>query len=128
MKVMGFITQGAHLFGGQELALSYMISHALLMRCIPVPGDLPNSYVGAAGWTRGQSDRHSLKEFHDRCDRDAVMAVEAARQVARRSVEMAMIVREGLRANQRSLANYPDYRFVLDRLSDEVPQQGPPLG
>jgi len=118
MKVMGFITQGAHLYGGQDLALSFMVTHALLMRCIAVPGDLPDSYVGAGGWTGGQASRQSLKELYEQRDRDAMIAVESARQVARRAVETAMIVREGLQANRQTFARDPDYGFVLEKLSD----------
>lgn len=118
LKVMGFITQGAHLYGGQDLALSFMANHALLMRCVAVPGDLPDSYVGAGGWTDGQASTQSLKQLYERRDRDAVIAVESTRQVARRAAEAAMIVQGGLQANRRTFSSDPDYRFVLEKLSD----------
>jgi len=116
MKVMGFIVQGAHLYGGQDLALSFMVNHALLMRCIPVPGDLPDSYIGAGGWTGGQISRQSLRELYERQDRDAMIGVESARQVARRAVQAAIVVREGLKASRAALAHDPSYGFVLEKL------------
>ncbi|MBW2154654.1 MAG: flavodoxin family protein [Deltaproteobacteria bacterium] len=115
-KAMGFITQGAHLYGGQDLALNYMINHALLMRCIPVPGDLPASYIGAGGWTGGQAGKSSLEKLFEEKDRDASNAVEAAQQVARRTVEMALIVKEGLRAARHVFDEDLNYRYVLKNL------------
>jgi multimeric flavodoxin WrbA len=117
MKTMGFITQGAHLYGGQDLALSYMLNHALLMRCIPVPGDLPDSYIGAGGWTGGQPGEKSLQELFEQGDRDALLAVKSARQVVRRALETALILKAGLVARKRILAGDQSYGFVLEKLS-----------
>ena len=117
MKVMGFITQGAHLYGGQDLALNYMLNHALLMRCIPVSGDLPDSYIGAGGWTGGQADQTSLKELYEQGDRDTLIVVNSTRQVTRRALETAMIVREGLMAKKQIFARDWNYEFVLKKLS-----------
>jgi len=116
MKIMGFITQGAHLYGGQDVALSYMLNHAMLMRCIPIPGDLPDSYIGAAGWTGGQVSRNSLMESYEHGDRDTMIAVKSARQVFRRALETAMIVREGLQAKKDILTRDISYGFVLKKL------------
>ncbi len=117
MKTMGFITQGAHLYGGQDLALNYMLNHALLMRCLPISGDLPDSYIGSGGWTGGQVDRNSLKELYDQGDRDALIAVNSTRQVTRRALETAMIIKEGLKAQKQILARDRNYEFVLQKLS-----------
>lgn len=119
LKVMGFITQGAHLYGGQDLALSFMVNHALLMRSVPVPGDLPHSYVGAGGWTGGQIGKGSLEELYEQRDRDALITVESAQQVARRAVQTAMILQGGLQSNRQILARDPGYEFVLERLSNK---------
>ena len=116
MKTMGFITQGAHLYGGQDLALSYMLNHALLMRCIPVPGDLPDSYIGAGGWTGGQVEQKSLQELYGQGDRDALIAVKSAQQVVRRALEAALILKEGLVARKQTLAGDQNYGFVLEKL------------
>jgi multimeric flavodoxin WrbA len=117
MKTMGFITQGAHLYGGQDLALSYMLNHALLMRCIPVAGDLPDSYIGAGGWTGGNPGQKSLQELYEQGDRDALIAVKSAQQVVRRALESAYIVKAGLEVQKRVLAADRNYGFVLGKLS-----------
>jgi len=117
MKTMGFITQGAHLYGGQDLALSYMLNHALLMRCIPVPGDLPDSYIGAGGWTGGQPGPKSLQELFEQGERDAVIAVESARKVVRRALEAAIILKAGLKEKKQDLESDGNYRFVLEKIS-----------
>jgi multimeric flavodoxin WrbA len=117
MKTMGFITQGAHLYGGQDLALSYMLNHALLMRCIPVPGDLPDSYIGAGGWTGGQASPKSLQELQGQGDRDTLIAVKSAQQVVRRAVETAFIIKAGLESRRQALAGDGSYEFVLGKIS-----------
>jgi multimeric flavodoxin WrbA len=115
MKTMGFITQGAHLYGGQDLALSYMLNHALLMRCIPVSGDLPDSYIGAGGWTGGQPGQKSMEELHGQGDRDALIAVKSAQQVVRRALETAFIIKAGLESRKQALAEDGSYSFVLEK-------------
>lgn len=117
MKIMGFLTQGAHLYGGQDLALSYMLNHALLMRCIPVAGDLPDSYIGAGGWTGGQLGQKSLQELYDQGDRDAQIAVKSAQQVVRRALEVALILKAGLKERKQMLERDGNYGFVLDKIS-----------
>lgn len=119
MKTMGFITQGAHLYGGQDLALSYMLNHALLMRCIPVPGDLPDSYLGAGGWTGGYPGQKSLQELHGQGDRDTLIAVKSAQQVVRRALETALIMKAGLEVQKRILAADRSYDFALEKLSGD---------
>ena len=117
MKTMGFITQGAHLYGGQDLALSYMLNHALLMRCIPVPGDLPDSYIGAGGWTGGQVEQKSLQELYGQGDRDALIAVKSAQQVVRRALEVTLILKAGLESRKKTLEGDQSYGFALEKLS-----------
>ena len=117
MKTMGFITQGAHLYGGQDLALSYMLNHALLMRCIPVPGDLPDSYIGAGGWTGGQASQKSLQELEAQGDRDTLITVKSARQVVRRALETALIIKAGLESRKQVLAGDGSYEFVVGKIS-----------
>jgi hypothetical protein len=117
MKTMGFITQGAHLYGGQDLALNYMLNHAILMRCIPVPGDLPDSYIGAGGWTGGQPGQKSLQELYGQGDRDALIAVKSAQQVVRRALEAALILKAGLKEQKQTLESDGNYGFVLEKIS-----------
>ncbi len=119
MKTMGFVTQGAHLYGGQDLALTYMLNHALLMRCIPVSGDLPDSYIGAGGWTGGQPGAKSLQELYEQGDRDAWIAVKSAQHVVRRAWETALILKAGLRGQEQVLKSDGNYAFVLGKMSAE---------
>lgn len=56
-KVMATITQGTGMATGQESVLMYMSGHTIMMGCIPVGGDWPSSYVGAAGWTRVKKEK-----------------------------------------------------------------------
>ncbi len=119
MKTMGFLAQGAQLYGGQDLALSYMLNHAVLMRSVPVPGDLPDSYIGAGGWTGGYPGQKSLQELYGQGDRDASIAVKSAQQVVRRALETALILRAGLEVHKRILAADPSYGFALEKLSGQ---------
>ena len=96
MKTVGAIAQGMHLFAGQEMTISFILHHAVLMNCIPVSGDGWQSYLGAAGWTNAQRNRHSIGEQFDAQDRDAEIAVQAARSLGTRVTEMAFILRQGV--------------------------------
>ena len=107
LKVVGAIVQGMHAFAGQEHALSQLINHALVMQCIPVSGDLWESYIGAAGWTANQGERNALKLLAESGDLSAHAAVAAARSLGRRCVEMAMIIRAGIAACRETLAPDP---------------------
>ena len=62
LKVMGAISQGSHLFAGQESAVIYLLQHAVLMNCIPVSGDGWESYIGASGWTRAQKSEDAIRD------------------------------------------------------------------
>ena len=115
LKAVGLITQGAHRFGGQDLALNYMLNHVVVMRCLPVPGEFPMSYVGAAGWTGGRLDKSGLAKLFSCGDEDARAVVEAAKQIGRRSVQLSMILRDGVRANQQMLSHDPGYEFFLEK-------------
>ena len=65
MKTIGVLCQGMHFFGGQELAISYLIQHAVLLNSIPVAGDGWQSYIGAAGWTDNKGDRDALNNLYE---------------------------------------------------------------
>jgi len=116
LKVIAGITQGIHIFAGQEHAQAFINIHALLMRCIPVPGDTWESYIGAGGWTEASPKVSALKTLVEKGKPDAKVAVRSAQSLARRAVEMAMIIREGLMANESVLGGQPAYRPVLDRM------------
>lgn len=117
MKVIGAITQGAHIFAGQEHAQAFINTHALLMRCIPVPGDLWETYIGTGGWTELSPKLNALQTLAEEKRPDAEIAVRSARSLGIRAAEMARIVRDGLKANEKLLAEQAPYRAVLKRLA-----------
>lgn len=116
MKVIGCITQGSHLFAGQEHVQAFINTHALLMRCIPVPGDFWESYIGAGGWTEGDPKVNALETLAADGKPDAKIAVRSAQSLGRRVVEMAMIIRDGLGANKSLLRKEPSYLPVLKKI------------
>jgi len=116
MKVVGSITQGSHIFAGQEHAQAYLNTHAMIMRCIPVPGDLWESYIGAGGWTEVRPQVTALKALIEEGKPDAQIAVRSARSLAVRAVEMAMIVRSGVAAIQTFLSGQPSYLPLLQKM------------
>ena len=113
LKAIGVIVQGAHLYGGQEQAIEFLIQHILLMRCVPVPGDLSESYIGVGGWTGGKIQNNSLEVSFEEGDRDTQLTVKAARTLGIRVVEMAMILREGVKGNRLQLEKEPSYFHKL---------------
>jgi len=123
LKVIGAITQGSHLFAGQELTIAFLHQHAVLLNCIPVSGDGWESYLGAAGWTRAKKDLDALAQEYSREEMDARVAVRACETLVRRCVEMALILKAGGRALQGDLAADPAYRPFLENLQDEGSKQ-----
>jgi hypothetical protein len=77
---------------------------------------MPKSHLGVAGWTGGKHGTHTMEELYDAGDREAVSTVEAARQLARRAVQMALVVHDGLLANREILAGDPEYSYILEKI------------
>jgi multimeric flavodoxin WrbA len=115
LKAIGCIAQGVQIHAGQDLAVDYIATHALLMRCIPVAADMP-VHIGVGGWTGGIHGKRRMEDLYEQDDAEAVATVEAVRQVAVRAVQMAMVVREGLKANRKILAGDPEYGYILDKI------------
>lgn len=113
MKAIGSITQGIHIFAGQEHAQAFINMHALLMRCIPVPGDVWESYIGAGGWTELSPKVSALKTLAEEGKLDAQIAVRSAQSLGKRVVETAMIIKSGLVANASLFSDQSPYRVVL---------------
>jgi len=84
-KVGGAIVQGGVRYGGQEVVIQQLIDHFLLMNCIPVTGDMPESYLGVAGFA---PNTETLKN-------DKVVK-QSAYSIGKRVVELAKIVRAGI--------------------------------
>jgi len=95
LKVIGSIAQGTHFCSGQESTVNFLIQHAVLKNCIPISGDGWQSYLGACGWTRCDRERDALERSHERDDQDAEVALTASRSLARRAVELALILQHG---------------------------------
>jgi len=117
LKAIGVIVQGAHLYGGQEKALQFMIDHILLMRCVPVSGDLSESYIGALGWTGGTVELKAIESLLAENDRDAALTFRAAKTLGVRVVQMANILRQGLK-QCKGILDAPMY-FPKHQMSEE---------
>jgi multimeric flavodoxin WrbA len=122
LRVIGVITQGAHIFAGQEQAATQLIHHTLVMGGIPVTGDPWESYIAAAGWTRCSECKDSLKRLVAEGDEDAQIALRAARSLGRRVAEMALLVRAGGEAMRDKLAQDGSYTIFLNRLQHQKPE------
>ncbi len=114
LKAIGSIAQGIHLHSGQEHTLTDLINHALLMGCIPVTGDLWQSYIGGAGWTSNDGEGTALERQCQERLPDALLALQSARSVGRRTAEMAVLVRAGAQGLGRAAQGDPIYRVFID--------------
>lgn len=95
LKVCGNIIQGAHLYGGQDFAITTLTMHEMLAKCIPVAGDGWESYTGAGGWTGADASKDAFAKLLAAGDKDAIAALKAARSVVKRAVETAAIIKAG---------------------------------
>lgn len=116
MKVIGILAQGMHFFGGQELATSTLIHHAVLMNSIPISGDGWHSYTGASGWTHNRMDNKALEELLGEQEPDVEITITAAKSVVKRCIEAAAIIKNGVLSLEAVLAKDPRYGPFLDRL------------
>jgi len=119
LKVIGSISQGIHLFSGQEHAITDLINHALIMQCIPVTGDMWESYIGASGWTNNKGELNAMEENFKKRDFDTCVAVEAAKKIALRAVEIAVIVKSGISENKSYFAQQAHYLPLLKKIFNE---------
>jgi len=89
------------------------------MQCIPVTGDMWESYIGAAGWTNNKIDRNAMEEDFKKGNFDTCVAVEAAEKIALRAVEIAVIVKSGVSKNKSYFAQQDHYSPLLKKLFNE---------
>jgi len=101
-KAGGVIAQGNTQYGGQEFAMQEIIAHLILMKCIPVSGDMPNSYMGVGA-------QASCKEDLEKNE----VAKESARSLGRRVSEMAKILKFGIKGLKKYLPS--DYFYDRER-------------
>ncbi len=116
LKVIGNISQGIHVFSGQEHTMTDLINHTLLMQCIPVAGDMWESYIGVGGWTSNSGDRNALEKQVSEGVFDAEVAVKAARDLGKRAVEVARLIRDGVKSRREQLAQDPAYIPYLENM------------
>lgn len=118
MKVVGCITQGIHSGSGQENTILQVINHALICGCVPVAGDLWESYVGATGWTLNSESRTAMKDQYEAGEESARVAVESTRTLAMRALDMAVLLRNG-GMNSPKVLEDPKYLVFAERLKEE---------
>jgi multimeric flavodoxin WrbA len=119
LKVIGAIAQGAHFAAGQELAITFLLHHAVLKNCLPVSGDGWESYLGACGWTRTDRNKDALKKLYEAGEADAVVAVKSSRSLGKRTTELALILRAGGKQMEGTLARDPAYGPFLTKAAKE---------
>ncbi|MGQ9600683.1 MAG: flavodoxin family protein [Anaerolineae bacterium] len=105
-KVCATICQGASRWGGQEIAIQFFVEQFLALSCLPIAGDLPESYLGVAGYAGSASDRQGIRQ-------DKV-AVTASRNIGRRVAEMSRIVKLGMAVLGDWLPD--EYRFTREAI------------
>jgi multimeric flavodoxin WrbA len=106
MKVGGVIAQGNCRQGGQETAMLQIIQHLLTMNCIPVPGDTPDSYIGAGGVVANLQKGGIVEDE---------VGMSAARSVGKRVAEVAKILKVGRETLKGQLPSEYVWRHLLLR-------------
>lgn len=119
LKVIGVISQGTDLGGGEELTAIQVITHALVMGGIPIAGDPPESYIGALGWTKRSPLPDSIARLEEQGDFDAKTTIRAAESLGRRVALTALIVKNGVAALSELLSRDPSYQWYLEKLDSE---------
>jgi multimeric flavodoxin WrbA len=117
-KVMGTITQGSGMATGQESVMMYMTGHAVMMGCIPVGGDWPSAYVGAAGWTRVRTEKSALKTLHAEEEPDTAFTVDSIKVLAKNLLHMAMVIKAGGQELSNMLKEDGGYDIFLRRIGE----------
>jgi multimeric flavodoxin WrbA len=95
LKCIGIISQGMHIFSGQEHAVTELVNHALIMGCLPIAGNLPESYIGAGGWTECLRDKDAIEQLNARGTISARAAVAAAESLGQNVAQLARIIQAG---------------------------------
>lgn len=99
LKVGGVIAQGNTQYGGQEIVMEYINSHLLLMNCIPVTSDMPESYIGVGARVGADGSIDRNEEI-----------LESTYMLGVRIVEMAKI----LKAGKAALADTLPEEYIYD--------------
>lgn len=126
MKVIGAIAQGTHFASGQEHAIAFIISHALIMGCIPFSGDLWESYIGLGSWTKLDTSVNALEKLVEQGDFLAKSAVKGAYTLGRRIAQLAIIIQNGLRNSREFLKEDHCFEFVLNKIMSNTGKEVAP--
>ena len=116
LKVVGAIAQGMCFGAGQELTILFLIQHAVLKNCIPVSGDGWESYFGGCGWTRKERSKDAIKNFYEKGELDATVAVNSSRSLGKRVAELALILNAGGSQLKEFLSKDPNYGPFLEKI------------
>ena len=118
LKVYGCLTQGIHIFAGQENTIMAMVNHGLLMGNVVVSGDFWEAYIGAAGWTENDPtvSLDALKRFYEDEHPDAVAAIRSAQTLGKRVTEVALMVKAGALQYEEYLKKDAAYSDFVQRL------------
>jgi len=116
LKTIGCIAQGVHVFSGQEHTITDIINHAIIMGCIPVAGDMWESYIGAGGWTCNDDSKNAFAKQYESGGADAMIAVKTSQDVAKRAVEISAILKAGGAQLRQPLQNQPIYSPFLEKI------------
>lgn len=119
MKVIGCIAQGMHSSSGQENTILQIVNHALITGCIPVTGDMWESYVGGGGWTLNDDSRDALEKQYAAGEESARVAVESSRTLAVRALDLAVLLRNGAKHSPKVLAD-PKYIALAERIKEHI--------
>ena len=119
LKVIGCIAQGMHSSSGQENTILQIVNHALITGCIPVTGDMWESYVGGGGWTLNDDSRDALEKQYAAGEESARVAVESSRTLAVRALDLAVLLRNGANHSPKVLAD-PKYIALAEQISEHI--------
>ena len=108
LKVIGCIAQGIHSFSGQEHTITQVINHTMICGCVPVAGDLWESYIGAGGWTANEESRNALEKQYENGTEDSRIVVSSSQSLARRALDMAILLKNG-GINSQKVVDNPVY-------------------
>jgi hypothetical protein len=95
-----------------------MTGHAVMMGCIPVGGDWPSAYVGAAGWTRVRTEKSALKTLHAEEEPDTAFTVDSIKVLAKNLLHMAMVIKAGGQELSNMLKEDGGYDIFLRRIGE----------
>jgi len=115
-KVMGTITQGSGIATGQEQVMMYMNGHAVMMGCIPVGGDWPSAYLGAAGWTRVRKEENAMQQLVKEGEEDASFAIDSIKVLSKNVVLTTLVIRAGGKQLSGMLEKDGGYDIFLRRI------------